>query len=93
MCIHLRDGSTVWAERSFRAVRHADDRRRKASRPWTSDGDLVIAEATHTGYQELARANVLSGRCWAMPVLANGRIYAKTNKGETVCLDIRADRK
>jgi outer membrane protein assembly factor BamB len=55
-------------------------------------GELVIVEATHTGYQELARAKVCSGRGWVMPVLANGRIYAKTNKGEMVCMDVRANR-
>ena len=52
-------------------------------------GDLVIADATSAGYRELARAKVLSGRSWVMPVLANGRIYAKNNAGEIVCLDVR----
>jgi outer membrane protein assembly factor BamB len=56
-------------------------------------GTLVIAEAAPAGYHELARANVLSGRCWVMPVLGNGRIYARSNKGHVVCLDVRAPRK
>jgi outer membrane protein assembly factor BamB len=56
-------------------------------------GELVIAEATPTRYHELSRAKVLSGRCWVMPVLASGRLYAKTNEGQMVCLDLRPDRK
>jgi hypothetical protein len=55
-------------------------------------GDLAIADATPAGYHELARAKVLSGRSWVMPVLANGRIYAKNNNGKIVCIDVRAKR-
>jgi len=51
-------------------------------------GDLVIVEATPTAYKELARAKVLDGHCWSMPVLANGRIYCKTIPGDLVCLDV-----
>jgi outer membrane protein assembly factor BamB len=56
------------------------------------NGNLVIAHATGTGYHELARAKVLSGRSWVMPILANGRIYAKNNNGKIVCIDVRAGR-
>ncbi|MBM3860390.1 MAG: alcohol dehydrogenase [Verrucomicrobia bacterium] len=49
-------------------------------------GDLVIVEAAPAAYKELARAKVLDGHCWSMPVLANGRIYCKTIPGDLVCL-------
>jgi hypothetical protein len=52
-------------------------------------GALVIAEATPKGYHELARAQVLDGRCWVMPVLANGHIFARSNQGKMVCVDVR----
>jgi outer membrane protein assembly factor BamB len=55
-------------------------------------GDLVIADATPEEYRELARTTVLSGRCWVMPVLANGRVYVRNNKGKMACLDVRATR-
>jgi outer membrane protein assembly factor BamB len=55
-------------------------------------GDLVIADATGDGYHELARTKVLSGRSWVMPVLANGRIYAKNNNGKIACVDVRTER-
>ncbi|MBN1417928.1 MAG: PQQ-binding-like beta-propeller repeat protein [Planctomycetes bacterium] len=52
-------------------------------------GDLLIAEASPDGYEELARAKVLSGQCWTHPVLCGGRIYCRSNKGsELVCLDV-----
>ena len=90
MCFDLRDGAVVWAERSFArygTLMIADGKLVVLD----EKGELVIADATPDAYRELARAKVLSGRCWVMPVLANGRIYAKTNLGDTVCLDVRAE--
>lgn len=54
-------------------------------------GRLFVAEATPDGYKELARANILDGRkCWTMPVLANGRLYARNNSpGDLVVFDLR----
>ena len=49
-------------------------------------GDLILAEATPTGYRELSRAKVLRDRCWVQPVLANGVIYCRNNQGEMVAL-------
>lgn len=53
-------------------------------------GRLVVAEAAPTEYKETGSAKPLSGKCWTMPVLANGRIYARNNKeGIVVCLDVK----
>lgn len=89
MCVALRDGRTVWAERSFAKYGTLlvaggklvvlDER-----------GELVVAEASPNGYHELSRAKVLDGRCWVMPVLASGRLFARNNGGKVVCLDLRA---
>lgn len=51
-------------------------------------GELVLIDPRPDGYKELARADVLDGKCWTTPVLANGRIYARSTK-EAVCLDVR----
>jgi outer membrane protein assembly factor BamB len=88
MCVDLLSGTTVWAERSFAkygALMIADGKLVIVD----EEGDLVIAEATSDEYRELARTTVLSGRCWAMPVLSNGRIYVRNNKGKMACLDVR----
>ncbi len=50
-------------------------------------GQLVLVEATPKAYTEIARAKVLSGKCWSTPIVSNGRIYARSTK-EGVCLDV-----
>ena len=88
MCVDLRDGATVWSEprfAQFGTLMIADGKLIILD----EFGDLVIADATASGYRERARATILDGRCWAMPVLAQGRIYARTNTGEMVCVDVR----
>jgi outer membrane protein assembly factor BamB len=52
-------------------------------------GKLVIAKASPEKFEELASAQILKGKCWTVPVLANGRIYARNAKGDLVCLDVR----
>ncbi len=53
-------------------------------------GELVIANAAPVKFKELARASVLTGRCWVAPVLSDGKIYCRNNAGDLVCLDVRA---
>jgi outer membrane protein assembly factor BamB len=52
-------------------------------------GELVVAEASPTAFKPLARAQVLGGKCWTVPVLANGRIYCRNARGDLVCVDVR----
>jgi outer membrane protein assembly factor BamB len=52
-------------------------------------GRLVIAEASPQGFKELSSAQVLpKTKCWTVPVLANGRIYARSAAGQLVCVDV-----
>ena len=50
-------------------------------------GKLGLVKATASAYHEVASAEVLSGLCWTVPILANGRLYARNEK-EMVCLDM-----
>jgi len=52
-------------------------------------GELVIADASPEGFKELARAKVLKGTCWTVPVLSGGRIYCRSHEGDLVCIDVR----
>jgi outer membrane protein assembly factor BamB len=52
-------------------------------------GELLIATASPEAFKPLARAQVLGGKCWTVPVLANGRIYCRNAQGTVVCLDVR----
>ncbi|MGY8671032.1 MAG: alcohol dehydrogenase, partial [Verrucomicrobiia bacterium] len=53
-------------------------------------GELIIAPVSKKGYKPLTRAKVLAGKCWTVPVLANGLLYCRNADGDLVCLDLRA---
>lgn len=55
-------------------------------------GDLVLVEATPAAYKEAARFTPLGGKCWTMPVVSGGRIYARNTK-MGVCLDVTDESK
>ena len=52
----------------------------------TETGELVSAQASPKGYQELGRQQVLGKTCWTTPVFAQDRIYVRNDRGEVVCL-------
>ena len=86
-CLNLDSGEVVWAQAGFKqgSVTIADGKLIVMG----ASGNLVVAEATASGYKPLAEAKVLSGRCWTVPVLANGRIYVRNAAGDMVCLDVK----
>lgn len=49
-------------------------------------GELLAAPATPDGFKATARNQVLGGRCWTVPVLADGRIFCRNAKGDLVCV-------
>jgi outer membrane protein assembly factor BamB len=52
-------------------------------------GELLVAPASAKEFKPTARAKVLDGKCWTVPVLANGRVYCRSAAGDVVCLDVR----
>ena len=52
-------------------------------------GELMVAPATSEGFKPIARAQVLGGKTWTAPVLANGYIFCRNSRGDVVCLDVR----
>lgn len=57
----------------------------------TGFGTLVLVKPMPDAYQEIARAKILTGKCWSTPIVSRGRIYARSTK-EGVCLDVSLDR-
>ncbi len=55
----------------------------------TERGELVAAPAIPDEFAIQQRAQVLGGRCWTSPALANGRIYCRNSRGDLVCVDLR----
>jgi outer membrane protein assembly factor BamB len=86
-CIELATGELKWEEKSigFGALMAADGKLIVQ----TDKGELVVAKATPKSFDEISRAQVLSGRCWTTPVLAKGRLYVRNSAGLVKCLDVK----
>ncbi len=54
----------------------------------TENGELQIAPLSSDGFSPLTNVDVLDGRCWAVSVLHDGRLYAR-NLDRVVCLDLK----
>jgi len=85
-CLDFQTGAVKWAHEGLGAgsVMLAGGKLIALS----DKGKLMIAQASPAGYGELAAAQILEGKCWTVPVLANGRIYARNADGELVCIDV-----
>ncbi len=84
-CVELASGEERWAQEGFGAgncilvggtlVALSDA------------GEVVLVEAQPKAYRELARADVLSGKCWSMPAFSDGSLYLRSTR-EGVRLDL-----
>jgi outer membrane protein assembly factor BamB len=86
-CLELKTGEVRWAQEGFGmgSLMLADGKLIVLS----DSGELCVAQATPEGFKPTARAKVLDGKCWTVPVLANGRIYCRNARGDLVCVDVR----
>lgn len=86
-CLEAATGKTCWARRGLGkgSLLYADGMLLVLS----ERGKLVLLEATHEDYRELASHEVLEGRCWTPPSLSDGRLYLR-NHTELVALDLRS---
>ena len=53
------------------------------------DGTLLVAEAQSDAYKPLVKARVLTGRCWTVPALSDGRLFLRNAAGDAICLSVR----
>lgn len=85
-CIDTQTGDLRWQHRGFSnaSLLLAGDRFLCLG----ERGDLLAAEMTSDGYKEIARTQVLAGRCWTPPVLANGLLYVRNAAGQLRALDL-----
>lgn len=87
-CFDAETGERCWAKRGFGkgSVVAAD-----GLLYVLSDAGLVaLVRASPEGYEELGRLQVMEGRSWTAPSIANGRLYLR-DFDEIVSLDIRGD--
>jgi len=55
----------------------------------TARGELMFAPISPNEFEPVFQMQVLGGKCWTVPVLANGRIYCRNSDGDLVCVDVR----
>lgn len=84
-CVDFQTGVVKWtAPTGFGSVTAADGKLIVL----TAKGELIVAEASPAGFKPLSRAQVLGGKCWTTPVLANGKICCRNAAGAVVCVDV-----
>ena len=54
----------------------------------TETGDLVFGTATEKAFTETGRHKILTKLCWAPLAIGEGKLFARTNKGKAICLDL-----
>ena len=86
-CVDFATGALKWTEKS--AGTGALMAAGKRLIVQGDKGELIIADASPDSFKPIARAQVLGGKCWTAPVLANGRIYCRNSKGDIVCVDVK----
>jgi len=86
-CMDFQTGDIKWSQRGMGkgSLMLADEKLIIMG----ENGQLVIAEASPDSFKEIARAKVLDGLCWTMPVLYKGKIYCRNHEGSLICLDLR----
>jgi outer membrane protein assembly factor BamB len=86
-CLDFATGEEKWAQSGFGSggVIIADGKLIALS----GAGELMIAPALPSGFKPTARAQVLGGKCWTAPVLANGLIYCRNSRGDVAVVDVR----
>jgi hypothetical protein len=84
-CVDIRTGKEQWSKDGFGPgnVIVAKDQVLALS----DKGELVMIAAKPDAYTELARADILDGKCWSTPTLAGGFIFARSTK-EAACFAV-----
>jgi len=85
-CLDLKTGATKWDQDGLGkgSLMLADGKLIVLS----EKGKLVIAQAEPEGFKAICESQILNGKCWTVPVLANGKIYARNAMGDLVCVDV-----
>lgn len=86
VCTSLTTGEKIWSEDSYGsgALMAAQDKLILFDK-----GTLTIFKANPDKFELVCRQPVMTGKCWTVPVLANGRIYCRNAAGNLACLAVR----
>ncbi len=84
-CVDLMTGKQEWRERGKHGTVVLANGHLLAL---TEKGKLRVAPASPKGFEPTGESQILDDRCWTVPTLSNGRLYAR-NQDRIVCLDLR----
>ena len=84
-CIEAETGKEQWRRRGYGkgTLIYADGQLIILS----DKGKLALADASPLNFSEKVSAQVLSGKCWTPPTLANGKIFVR-DMHKIVCMDV-----
>ncbi len=82
-CVDIRTGKMVWEERGYGPghLTLVGDRLLVLG----DQGQLAVVEANPKSYRELAKNDLLEGKCWTTPIYSGGRIFARS-ASEGICI-------
>ncbi len=83
VCLDWESGKVQWKEPGFGSGALMASAKRLII---FDKGRLTVCPTTAEGFQVEMQADVLEGKCWSTPVLANGRIYCRNAEGDLVCV-------
>jgi outer membrane protein assembly factor BamB len=97
-CIELASGEVRWSEGlgQFGSLMAASGKLIIID----EDGDLIIADADPSAYKVVASGKAIDMKhtrggdgdelnaCWSAPVLANGKVYARSSHGDLTCIEM-----
>ena len=86
-CLNAKTGEVAWGEPKvgFGSLIMADN----TFIILNERGYLHMAEASTEAYKEISKVRLGRGRWWAAPTLAHGLLYARSARGNLVCVDLR----
>jgi len=86
-CLEFATGEEKWSRPGFGTggVIVAHDRLIALS----GAGELMVAPANPNGFRPSGQFQVLGGKCWTAPVLANGRILCRNSRGDVAVVDVK----
>ncbi len=84
-CVRLTDGETLWSEDGFGPGNVIAVGEILVA--LSDAGELVLVGADPESYQELARHDLLEGKCWSSPAFQDGQLYLRSTV-EGVRLDL-----
>ncbi len=87
VAVDVETGNVKWSQKTgFGSFIYADGKFIFLS----VKGNLVTILESPVTFKEVANGKTSLGKtCWTMPVLANGKLYCRNDKGKLLCIDMK----